>query len=255
MTAIAIVLILVAAGIYALTLPKEEPVSDALEVTIIPSSISVLTNESVELNVTVKLVSASGETKIVTDECSLRWSATPWNYVKDSVYAVGDRVFLRAGLAAGVIVVTCKADYDDGTLSDEGSVSIAVRWHTLHSVVIEPGSVTMFLNQTTTIRAKVFSEKGIEIPGAIIMWHREGSNPDAISLNRSSGPSVNVTSVALGNATLVASVRYNASLNESETAISVVTGGPRTVDYRWYDMFNVPFQEWWWSRFRFIPSE
>ena len=113
---------------------------------------------------------------------------------------------------------------------------------------ITPSDTQILVNQNTTFALVVRNSLGDTNLSYSADWSVHGLSSSDYQLNSTTGESVRFMSKAVANVTLSALVQSGADAVSCNSSVEVVTVPSRSVDYRWYDMFNVPFGEWWHKR-------
>lgn len=212
----------------------------AMQVSIIQDELSVDAGKALSVSVTVKKGFRN-----ITDSDDVRYL---WTLVPEGLGGLQDEneptARLIAGKAGGSGQVSCRVTYK----GEESTVtkSVTVRPPYLDSVLVSPGTKTIGAQQTNAFSAFAVNSVGDSIPNLVFVWSLSGDVAVDCELSGMVGGSVQFTSgSAYGNVTLTATATYE-NVTKSGNA-SIVIGPPplRSIDYRWYDMFNVPFGEWW----------
>ena len=155
--------------------------------------------------------------------------------------------------------VTCNISYED--VYEEVSVSVSVNPPVLDSVSIDPvtRSVTLGEENDYEFTATAYDSVGGEMTDVSFSWTVFGLAEGEYELNSTSSPVVTFSALALPAGSVLLNVTGTAGgLSESDTSTITVSGEPapeRTLDYFWYDMFEVPFGTWYDKRADEIPWE
>jgi len=258
--AVLIVVMLVGVAAWYLTKGGGGPrvIDPALAATIAPANPTVDAGGSVDLTCTptVDTRSTVGWTNV-----SVRWAVVPSTLGGFDLLAQRSVAF-AAGPAGGSGTLWCNVTYTfdeepdtDGTQTAKrfknASTSVTITPPFLQTVEVSPSSWTQAPGSGYNYEATALTSVGGDITADTnFTWTISGAASAGCYLNSSYGWIVNFTAGSTeGNVTLSVvglclsvSVEGNASI-EINSSVS-----PRTVDYVWYDMFNVPFDQWRYRR-------
>jgi hypothetical protein len=201
-------------------------------------------------------------TKDVTNDTStttLFWSVTP-SSTGSFAYKARSEVPFKAAIQAGTGTVTCSVKYKETPESDEIMVvaekSITILPPYLDSVSVSPVSKTIQPGGNWTFVATAVSSVGLPISGANFAWSIAVDPGVTCTLNVTTGPSIRLdVGSVLGNATLTATGSYVGRSKIGNASIVVGYLPPRSIDYVWYDMFNVPTGSWYDVRYKVYQQE
>ena len=209
-----------------------------MRVTIHPENTTVDAGGILNLSVTVKkglrsLYDSNGIT--------YRWEAEP--AALGSFFLRGERkVNFTAGNDACNGTITCRIEHKGETARD--ALKVTVKPAYLKEVSVTPSSVTFYVVKRCNITATSFDSVGREMPNASIEWSIGGSRD--LELNTTAGRFTSITCHGgNGDATVVATATAGGFTASASVLVHFEPMPPRTVAYRWYDMFNVSFGEWW----------
>ncbi len=192
------------------------------------------------LSVTVKW-----GTSTVSDKATILWSTSSPDLGSFDLRAKSSTTF-TAGIVGMTGNIVVKVDYKGQ--SKEITIPVTVKPPFLDSVIVAPSAKTVAPGSNQPFSAVAISSVGLPLTGATFAWTYTGNASDKCTLNTTSGANVSLSiagDAVTGGVLLNATATLN-SIQKSGNA-SVMIGGipPRNVSYRWYDMFNVPFGEWW----------
>ena len=196
-----------------------------------------------------------------TETTTIFWTVTPSSVGSFSRKSLPEVPF-KAAIQAGTGTVKCTVTYQETPESEEISVvaekAISVLPPYLDAISISPGAKTIQPGENWTFTATAVSSVGLPISGIEFTWT---VTPDAgvdCPSNATTGSSVrldaNATS-ALGNVSLTATGSYAGKTKVGTSAVTVGFLPPRSMDYVWYDMFNVPIGSWYYKRWDVYKQE
>ena len=181
------------------------------------------------------------------------WSITPASMGSFDLRAVAGVNFTAANVG-GDGTISCKVTYKEKTVTAE--VDLTVNPPILDSVVISPSTKTVAPNHGFDFTATAVSSVAIPIiQGVTFNWSVTGLAAGQYALNATTGSSVNFTGLVEGQAVLTAQTTFNGVTKSGSANITVGALPVRSVDYRYYDFFEVPFGEWWDLRWAFYSEE
>lgn len=148
--------------------------------------------------------------------------------------------------------------YTDEDVYDVVSVSVAVNPPFLVSVSSVPMTDTLLLDVMGVFEAKAYDSVGGQMSeGVSFAWTVWGIDTGDYTLNSTTGYLVEFTPNAMPSGSVLLNVTATSGdIDVEGTSTITVTDVPipeRTVDYYWYDMFEVPFGEWFTYRDDEVP--
>ena len=170
-----------------------------------------------------------------------RWSVDPASLGSFSLVAKRSVTFIAAP-QAGQGTMTCVITYKGHVVN--GTAPITVLEPYLDSVVIVPSSKTLGYSQSQVFNATALSSVATNLTGATFTWSVGGLDSGNYTLNATTGSSVLFTagSREAFNVSLNATAIYHDVSKTGSALINITpTVAVRSVTYRWYDLFNVPF--------------
>jgi hypothetical protein len=171
------------------------------------------------------------------------WSVNPTSMGSFNRYALASVNFTAANVG-GDGTISCKVTYKEETVTAD--VDLKVNPPILDSIVINPSTKTLAPNQGFGFTATALSSVATPITtGVTFSWSVTGLTAIQYTLNATTGSSVNFTGLVEGQAVLTAQTTYNGVTKSGSANITVGTLSVRSVDYSYYDFFEVPFGEWW----------
>jgi len=190
----------------------------------------------------------TGETTSLDGNSSVdyRWLRDP--ITLGSLDLSGNRYCnLTVNNVGGTGTLSCLVEIDD--LNETVAQDITINPPYLNSVTIVPATKTVSVDVSSIFTATAYDSVGGEMTGVDLSWDVEGPATGEYTLSATEGESVTFTGLVEGVAWLNATATDS---THSATGSSMITVSgeeyPRTVDYYWYDMFNVPFGEWYEKR-------
>jgi len=251
--AIVIVIALVATAFVVLPKKKDRELTATIKGDVLQFDAGMTKNLTV--------VAMLGKKDITNDTTTttLFWTVTPSSVGSFSLKAKPEVPF-RAAIQAGTGTVKCTVTYQETPESEEISVvaekAISVLPPYLDAVSISPGAKTILPDSNWTFTATAVSSVGLPISGVDFTWVVATDPGVTCTPNATSGPSIRLDAGAvLGNVTLTATGSYAGKTKSGISAIKVGYLPPRSVDYVWYDMFNVPIGSWYDARYPIYHQE
>jgi len=210
-------------------------------------------------NYTVVVMFGKKDVTNDTGTTTLFWTGTPTTLGSFSIKAKPVAPF-KAAIQAGSGQVKCIVKYKDTPESDEINVTavkdVTVLPPYLDSVSVSPVAKTILPGGNWTFVANAMSSVGLPISGAVFAWTVTAEPGVSCTPNATSGSSIRLDAGSvLGNATLTATGSYAAKTKSGNASITVGYLPPRSVDYVWYDMFNVPIGSYYDVRWRVYQQE
>jgi len=194
-----------------------------------------------------------------TETTTLFWTVTPSSVGSFSRKALPEVPF-KAAIQAGTGTVKCTVTYQETPESEEISVvaekAISVLPPYLDAISISPGAKTIEPGKNWTFTATAVSSVGLPISGVDFTWVVATDPGVTCTPNATSGSSIRLDAGAVeGNVTLTATGSYAGKTKSGTSAITVGYMPPRSMDYVWYDMFNVPIGSWYYKRWDVYKQE
>jgi hypothetical protein len=244
-------IILAGAGAYVLLLPKD----DDLEATVSPASVELDAGDSETLSVSVTI---GGDEPSEDDDVTYRWSASP-STLGSFNYLARQEVVFTAGVVGGEGTISCTVEYGDNEVVD--TVDLVVNDPFLDSVAVVPSTIRIDPGETQTFTATPVASAGTTLTGVTYAWTVGGVSSGDYTMSATTGASVDFTcdveDVAWLNVTATHTTDAYGTITKTGTAVVTIEPltAERTVDYYFYDMFNVPFGEWWDLRWVYYGDE
>ncbi len=250
--AIIVAILLLSTAAYVLLVnddgdEEEEPAEMELLVTVYPTTaVTVDAGSTVMLYVSTMLRNVDTDEEVSLDgnaSVDYRWTRSP--ITLGSYDLSGNRYCNLTVADFGTTgTVFCLVEIDD--LNKTVSKTISINPPYLDSVSVVPVSKTLSTDVSSVFTATVYDSVGGVIDDADITWAVEGLSSGDYTLNATTGPSVTFTGHAEGHAWLNVTATDGTLSATGSSSITITLDIPvRTVDYYWYDMFNVPFGEWY----------
>jgi peptide/nickel transport system substrate-binding protein len=187
------------------------------------------------------------------------WRVSPVNLGSFVLRGAKNATFI-AGSNWGSGTISCSMLYYGIPMT--ASASLTVNPPHLSSVTIDPVAATLNPGSVRAFHATAYDSVGGQIASAEFTWSLTGdldvlaSLVPPLGLNATTGSSVTLAvDDVLGLLTLSVNASYGGFNVPGYSNITVGYLPPRSVDYRWYDMFNVPFGSWWWKRYEVYGYE
>ena len=219
-----------------------------MRVTVYPENTTVDAGGAINLSVTMKKGLRSLHD---SDGTTYLWEAEP--AALGSFFLRGEqRVNFTAGNDACNGTISCRVEYKGETARD--ALKLTVKPAYLKELSVTPSPVSFFVGKQRDMTATAFDSVGREMPNASIEWSTGGTVD--LDLNTTTGRYTCVTCAAGdGDATIMITATAGGHNASASVPVQVKPWPARTVAYRWYDMFNVPFGEWYDSRWNTIHTE
>ena len=211
-----------------------------LAATVSPATVTVDAGKKTPLSVEVKYDKA-----VITDptDMLIKWSVEPKS-LGDFDRTARMKVNLTAGNSGGTGTLKCVITYKG--LEATGTAALTVNPPVLDSISIIPPSKNLAVGMYQNFTATAISTVGSTMTGVTFTWSVPDMPDTDYDLNRTTGPSVKFTAIAVGQCNLTVSGTVGSITKQAAATIIVGATLPsRHVDYRWYDMFDVPFGSWW----------
>ena len=253
--AIVIVIALVATAFVMMPEGKEK-----LELTVeIQGPVELEVDAGISQNFTVVVMYGDEDVTNDTTRTTLFWSVTPTTIGSLSLKAKSEVPF-RAAIIAGTGAVNCTVTFKETDTTDEIIVSdekvLKVLPPFLDAVSISPSAKTIQPGQNTTFTATAVSSVGLPISGVDFTWSVTAETGVIATPSATSGISIVLDAgLVLGNVTLTATGSYSGSTKSGTSAVTIGYPPPRSMDYVWYDMFEVPIGSWYDARWPIYHQE
>ncbi len=256
--AVIVAILLISTAVYVLVInkPGEEEIGLDLESEILPSDdLTMDALEMVEFSVTSMLVNDTEDISHEIDDwtnVTYSWSRTPYELGSFNLLARRTVEFTATNVSMSG-TVTCTVEWEDESV--QVSADVYVNPPYLDSVTVTPSQKTLAPDEAWEFTASAISSVGEPILGLTYTWSVTGMDAADYTLSSTTGTSVTFAGLVAGNATLNATVTYNGITKSGGASVQVGGVPKRTVDYLYYDMFNVPFGEWWEWRWAYYGEE
>jgi peptide/nickel transport system substrate-binding protein len=224
--------------------------SDLLEATIVPSDVTL------DIGATFMLradLTWNGELLDPAGTVRYQWSINPSD-IGSFDYRARRYANLTAGPSFGEGLIVNNIAYYG--IMFETVTNLTVNPPVLDHVSVSPSSKTITPGGSCAFEASAIMTDGAPATGVNYSWSVTADAGVTYALNTSAGSVVLLTvGLTLGNLMLSATGDYGGM---SRTGCANVTIGyppQRTMDYVWYDMFNVPIQSWYYKRWEIYKQE
>jgi flagellar basal body-associated protein FliL len=238
--AVAVVAILVGTALYVMFLAP-------LKTSMSPDEITIDAGQMKALSVSVK----KGINTLTNDEAvKYRWRLTP-DTLATFNFKSKPNVNLTAGNVAGTGTLTCEITYKGETRTLTKTVTVKPPY--LDQIIVSPTTKTLDKGMSKVFTASAVDSVGNPVENLSYAWSVSGVT---VTVNATTGVSVNLTAgTTYGNATLNASATWQSVSKTGAANVIVGPLPPRKIDYLWYKMFDVPFGDWWSTRWSFYKTE
>jgi hypothetical protein len=240
--AVIVAILLISTAVYVFVLNKE---THKVVVTVTPSPLNTGAGQRTQLQATVTF-----DDQPVTSGVTYLWKMTPGapHYLGSFTSFITAKTNFTANNTGGSGQITCLAEYtvDDKKYNDTATVAVTIAPPVLASVNIAPTSKSMNPGNTSKFTANAVDSVGGTMSGITFTWTVEGMSTGDYTLDHVAANAVNFTAGALGTAWLNATATQGSIVRTGSSVINVTSNVPvRSVNYYWYDMFNVPFRPYW----------
>ena len=249
---IIVVAALIGVALYVLVMPAGED----FEVWTSPESVSVALGESINIYAYAQIVKGNDETN-VSEDLDMTWDwasgATSLGTLIDGP-STGIQYVTFTSTSQGTSTIEAIFEYTDSetdaSYEETLSIDVTVGPAVLSTVAIDPASAVIIysINKTQEFTVVAYMSDGTEATGATFSW---ALSDDAIGeLSATTGSSVVFNaSVDTGEVTLTCTATLG-DVEKSENAyIEIVPEPPEAeISTTIYDLFNVPYESWWYWR-------
>jgi flagellar basal body-associated protein FliL len=178
-----------------------------------------------------------------SDDVKILWTVSP-NNLGSWQKRAEPTVNLTAGKVGATGIVYCNVTYKGETKSV--SKEIEVKPPYLDQILVFPSTKTLDSGMAYNFSASAVDSVAKPIPGLSYTWSISGDVASECTLNTTTGAKVRFTAGSThGSVTVAATASYGGATKTGEASVTVGPLPPRSVDYYWYDMFDVEFGEWW----------
>jgi hypothetical protein len=238
--AIAVVAILVGTSVYVMFLA---PMTASMS----PDEVTIDAGQMKSLSVSVK----KGISSLTdNDAVKYRWRLNP-DTLASFNFKSKPNVNLTAGIVAGTGTLTCEITYKGETLTLTKTVTVKPPY--LDQIIVSPTTKTLEKGMSKVFQASAVDSVGNRLENLTYTWSVSGVT---VEINTTTGTSVNLTAgTTYGNATLSASATWQSVSKTGNANVIVGPLPPRKIDYLWYKMFDVPFGDWWGTRWSYYKTE
>lgn len=256
--AVIVAILLISTAVYVLVISDdgEEAIGLDLESEILPSDdITMEALGMVELSVTSMLVNDTEDISHEIDDwtnVTYSWSRTPYELGSFDLLARREVQFTATNVSMSG-TVTCTVEWEDESVQVTADIFINPPY--LDSVLVTPDSWQLAPEEPHDFTATALNSVGDVMTGVTFVWTVSGMDAADYTLSSTTGSSVTFTGLVVGNATLNVTGTAGGITKEGGSSIQVGGAPMRTVDYLYYDLFNVPFGEWWDWRWTYYGTE
>jgi hypothetical protein len=200
------------------------------------------------------VVVKSGKTDISNETTTkIKWSVDPAGLGEFSLKAKPTVPFV-AGIVGGNGTVSVEITVNGEVIKPTRAIHVLAPF--LDAVSVTPSSKTIAPGGNYTFRAAAVSSVGLSIDGLEFTWSATAGPGVTYTLNSTTGSVVNLeVGTTLGNLTLSATASYSGISMTGSSNVTVGYPPPRSMDFKWYDLFNVPVQSWYDKRFPIYHQE
>ena len=231
--AILVVAVLIGSSAYVMFLAP-------LKVTMEPAGETLSVDAGKLLEVSVKVKKGLRDLTN-SDDVEYLWSVAPVD-IGDWMLRAKARVNLSAAKEAGTGTVTCTVTYKGDDIVVSKPITVLPPY--LDQILITPSTKTLERGMSQSFSASAVDSVATPLTNLVYTWSVSGVV--TAELNATTGQSVTLTAGAdYGNVTLTATASSGGVTKSGSAQVTIGPLPPRKVDYLWYDMFDVPFGEWW----------
>jgi hypothetical protein len=193
----------------------------------------------------------------VTNETGIKftWSVTPASLGSFTFKARSVAPFV-SNLVGGSGSISCTVSYKGQNVTVKKDMTVLPPY--LDSVSVSPPTKTILPGSSYNFTASAVSSVGVALSDIPFNWTATATSGVTYTFNTTSGPAVMLSvdsSSAFGNITLNVSGYYGGMTKWGISDVIVGNPPPRSVDYVWYDMFNVPMGPWYNKRWDVYHQE
>jgi hypothetical protein len=238
--AVAVVAILVGTALYVMFLAP-------LKTSMSPDEITIDAGQMLGLSISVK----KGIKTLTNDDAvKYRWRLTP-DTIASFNYKSRPNVNITAGIVEAQGTLTCEITYKGEKVTMERQVTIKPPF--LDQIIIAPSTKTLEKGTSKAFKASAVDSVGNPVLNLTYTWALSNT---LATINATTGVSVNLTTGNTdGNLSLTATAIWKDVTKTGTAKVIVGPLPPRKVDYLWYKMFDVPFNEWWNWRWSYYGTE
>lgn len=254
--AIVVVILLISTAAYVLmTGDGEEEVEHELTATATPSSLEVEAGSRTQITVTAEF---DGDSLVGDPDVTYTWTRSPLSLGTLDYY--GRRIVnFTAATTPQTGVLNCTVEYTDADDVDYVAyveIDVEVTPAGFATVAVTPSSVELAPGGSQAFTATAYDSVGGAMTGVTFTWSVTDMAAGDYTLNTTTGPTVTFTAVEVGTATLIATGTLGTETHSGSALINVTTTVyDRSIEYYWYDMFNVPNQQFWEKRWEVYQSD
>jgi hypothetical protein len=236
--AVIVAIMLVSTGLYFFVLAKP-----GLTATIVPSPAGADAGTTLALQVTVK---SGGKTLADSDfkPSMLKWSVVP-NNMGTFDFFTKPKVKLATSSIQQTGIIKCSVNYNGKTTV--ASAPFTIRPPGIDRAAVSPGEIWVKYNASQVFTAKGISTIGQNLTGLTFTWNAKGLTSNDYTITTINETAIRFTAKTVpGNVSLNATATYKNGTGTGSGLAKVNNHPPvRSVDYRWYDVFKVPFGPWY----------
>ena len=178
------------------------------------------------------------------DGVTYRWYAEPPE-LGVFILRGNPKVSFTAGDEACNGTIYCEVRYKGESATRH--LDLYVKPPHLEDVVVMPTSIDLYTGTQRSLFVEAYDSVGRLMPNASFTWSVSGGA--SLRLNTTSGASVSAScDVVPGEATVRVTATAGGYSTDAFRTVHVSAMPARSVAYRWYDMFNVSFGDWWEAR-------
>ena len=181
------------------------------------------------------------------------WSVDPVGFGTFD-YRARKTANFTAGAVPGNGTISLDVIYYDIVLS--ACTNLTIEPAHLSLVSVTPSAVIMLPADVREFTARAYDSAAQQMQNVTFTWTVEGMMPGDYLLNSTTGSTVSFSPLVEGLAWLNATATVDeVTKTGSAMVLSSSLATQRNIQYRWYDMFNVPFGEWWEMRWIVYQGE
>ena len=182
-----------------------------------------------------------------TDGVEYSWSVSP-DTLGSLDFERRASVTFEAGNSGGEGTVTCEVTYEGKTAKAEADVTVDPPF--LDTVNIIPSSKILLPDEEFDFTAVALDSVGETVTDATMAWSASGADAGDYTLSSTSGQTVTFSCSVEADVVLTAVATSGGETATGTAAVTVTYDvANRTVDTRFYDMFNVPLGPWYADRY------
>jgi len=219
-TAVIVVLLLLASIAYVVTRPEKKELSGAIS----PSSIQIGAGQSIDVEVSAQW---GGDPVVDAENLAYAWSVSEPGLGSIS-NAISRQATFHAGEMQGSGIVSCNITYVHGEKEYWFVIDadLTVGPPVLESISVTPSEVTLLFDTVQVFNATAVNSLNENMSGANIAWTVAGILVANYTLDTTTGPSVNFTANATGTVWVNATLSHSGIVKSASAVVTMIREVP-----------------------------